>query len=58
MNLISSDNGANIIYYDFVQDEYLPILYSGADVFVYPLIYEGFDIPVVEARDCRTKIEL
>lgn len=56
MDLISIDHGVNIIYLGFVPDEHLPILYSGADVFVYPSIYEGFGIPVLEARACRTKI--
>jgi glycosyltransferase involved in cell wall biosynthesis len=56
MDLISNDHGVNIRYLDYVQDEYLPIIYSGADAFVYPSIYEGFGIPVLEARVCRTKI--
>lgn len=30
----------------------LPALYSGASVFLYPSLYEGFGIPVLEAMSC------
>jgi glycosyltransferase involved in cell wall biosynthesis len=32
-----------------VPDEDLPGLFAGADVFLYPTLYEGFGLPVVEA---------
>ena len=35
-----------------VPDERLPGLYSGATAFVYPSLYEGFGLPVVEAMQC------
>lgn len=40
----------------YVPDEQLPSLYTGADVFVCPSIYEGFGIPVLEARACGTPV--
>ncbi len=36
----------------FVPDEELARLYSQAQVFVYPSLYEGFGLPVVEALSC------
>jgi len=36
----------------YVSDEDLPILYSGAQVFVYPSLYEGFGLPILEAMAC------
>lgn len=30
-------------------DKYLPAVYQGAELFVYPTLYEGFGLPVVEA---------
>ena len=35
-----------------VPDEHLPSLYAMAEVFVYPSIYEGFGIPIIEAIRC------
>lgn len=36
-------------YLGFVPEESLPVLYAGARLFVYPSIYEGFGLPVIEA---------
>ncbi|CAB4904325.1 unannotated protein [freshwater metagenome] len=33
----------------FVDEEDLPALYAGAELFAYPSIYEGFGLPVLEA---------
>jgi glycosyltransferase involved in cell wall biosynthesis len=32
-----------------VPDEHLPALYAQAEAFVYPSLYEGFGIPIIEA---------
>jgi glycosyltransferase involved in cell wall biosynthesis len=36
----------------YVENEDLPALYRGAEVFVYPSRFEGFGIPVIEAMAC------
>jgi glycosyltransferase involved in cell wall biosynthesis len=36
----------------FVEDDHLPDLYRGALLFVYPSLYEGFGLPVLEAMAC------
>ncbi|MCG2685974.1 glycosyltransferase family 4 protein, partial [Candidatus Parcubacteria bacterium] len=41
-----------VIFTGFVADEDLPVLYSGAAVFVYPSLYEGFGFPPLEAMAC------
>lgn len=38
----------------YVDDEDLPALYTGATVFVFPSLYEGFGLPVLEALACGT----
>jgi glycosyltransferase involved in cell wall biosynthesis len=38
----------------FVDDDDLPALYSGAMALVYPSMYEGFGLPVLEAMACGT----
>lgn len=35
-----------------VPDEHLPALYAMAEAFVYPSVYEGFGIPIIEAISC------
>jgi glycosyltransferase involved in cell wall biosynthesis len=39
----------NIIFCDVVQNHDLPGIYQLADLFVYPSIFEGFGIPILEA---------
>lgn len=36
-------------YLGFVPDEHLPHLFSGARIFAFPSLYEGFGLPVLEA---------
>lgn len=40
----------------FVADEDMPALYSSADLFVFPTLYEGFGIPVLEAQSCGVPV--
>jgi len=45
-----------ILFTGFVNDEDLPAIYSGAKLFVFPSIYEGFGIPPLEAMACATPV--
>lgn len=40
----------------YVTDDDLPGILSGASVFVYPSIYEGFGIPPIEAMSCGVPV--
>ncbi len=40
----------------YVEDEDLPALYSLADLFVFPSLYEGFGLPPLEAMACGTPV--
>ena len=45
-----------VVFTDFVPDEQLPTLVSGAKVYVLPSLWEGFGIPVVEAQACEVPV--
>ena len=51
-----NESGPRIAWLGFVEDEELVSLYSGCDVFVYPSKYEGFGMPVLEARACGARV--
>ena len=41
-----------VIVTEFVPEQNLPVLFSGAKAFVLPSLWEGFGIPVLEAMSC------
>ena len=40
----------------YVSDEDKSALYSAADLFAFPTLYEGFGVPVLEAQACGTPV--
>tara|TARA_B100000315_G_scaffold179848_1_gene168674 strand:- start:837 stop:1955 length:1119 start_codon:yes stop_codon:yes gene_type:complete len=56
-NLIESLNLIDCVkQLGFIPDEDLIGLYSFADLFIYPSLYEGFGLPVIEAMACGTPV--
>ncbi|MGD8239440.1 MAG: glycosyltransferase family 1 protein [Armatimonadota bacterium] len=45
---------ADVLFPGYAADEDLPALYAAADLFLFPTLYEGFGIPVLEAFACGT----
>jgi glycosyltransferase involved in cell wall biosynthesis len=45
-----------IIMTGYVPDEDLSAIYSGATAFIFPSLYEGFGLPVLEAMQCGTPV--
>ena len=45
-----------IILTGYADDNDIPVLYSGAEFFVFPSLYEGFGLPILEAMQCGTPV--
>ena len=48
----NSPNFKHIHLVGYVSDEDLPVIYGLANMFVYPSMYEGFGLPLLEAMSC------
>lgn len=46
----------DVIWLGKIDDQHLPYLYSGAELFVFPSLYEGFGIPLLESMACNTPV--
>ena len=51
-----AEGGDSVRDIGYVPEDQLAALYSGADVFVFPSKYEGFGMPVLEARASGTRV--
>ncbi|MFK5982011.1 MAG: glycosyltransferase family 1 protein [Flavobacteriaceae bacterium] len=47
---------SKIILLGYVSKKILPTLYTHAEAFIYPSVYEGFGFPVLEALACGTDV--
>ena len=56
-NFVNENNLQDkVIFCGYLEDEILPILYSGCEAFVYPSLYEGFGLPPLEAMSCKAPV--
>lgn len=46
----------SVIFPGYIPSQELPLWYNAAKIFVYPSLYEGFGLPVLEAMACGTPV--
>lgn len=58
VNTFIQKNNLNnrVLFLENVTNEELPIIYQKASVFIYPSIFEGFGIPIIEALISKTPV--
>ncbi len=54
--LVQIQHAGDVRFTGFVPDEDVLALYSAADLFAFPTLYEGFGIPVLEAQTCGAPV--
>jgi len=52
----TADSTTDVILTGYVEEQDLPSLYNEADVFIYPSLFEGVGLPVLEAMSCGVPV--
>lgn len=56
INMLNAPYPNQVIITGYIEDEELAQLYTGASMFVYPSLYEGFGLPPLEAMQCGSPV--
>ena len=56
LGLTGTDGPERVRFVGFVPAETLPLWYNAAEMLVYPALYEGFGLPLLEAMACGTPV--
>ena len=56
MQKLNAARGHGVVLAGYVSEELKPMLYAGADALIFPSLYEGFGMPVLEARTCGARV--
>lgn len=54
LNMLKSDS--DIVFTGYIEEKDKSALYTMADIFVFPSLYEGFGIPILEAQKCGVPV--
>lgn len=56
INSLEQKTKSNIVIPSYINENDLPDLYAKASLFIFPSLYEGFGIPLLEAMACGTPV--
>jgi glycosyltransferase involved in cell wall biosynthesis len=56
LKFLEKHRSVRVFFHDSIANTDLPGFYQQADVFVYPSVYEGFGIPILEALASKTPV--
>jgi len=45
-----------VIFTEYIPHHQMPLVYQAADLFVFPSLYEGFGLPILESMACGTPV--
>jgi glycosyltransferase involved in cell wall biosynthesis len=48
--------GREVIFSGYIPHHQMPLVYQAADLFVFPSLYEGFGLPILESMACGTPV--
>jgi len=48
--------GQEVIFTGYIPHHRMPLVYQAADLFVFPSLYEGFGLPILESMACGTPV--
>lgn len=51
-----AEQDGRVFYLGPIEESALPSLYSAAEAFIFPSLYEGFGLPILEAMACETPV--
>lgn len=54
--ILSPQLADKVRWIDYVKDEDMPALYTGAEAFLFPCLKESFGMPILEAMGCGTPV--
>ena len=54
--ILKNNLSNRVIFLENVSNDQLPIIYQKASIFIYPSIFEGFGIPIIEALISKTPV--
>lgn len=54
--ILASPFSQDIIQLNYIDDQHLPVILSEAELFIFPTLYEGFGLPILEAQACGTPV--